>query len=162
MWLFLLFVGVPLIEIALFIEVGGLLGLWPTLGIVVATALIGSALLRAQGTAAWGVLQNRLRSGQDPSGALAHGALILVAGIVLLTPGFFTDALGLALLLPPVRSVVIRFLAARMTVVHGEAGHGPGRGAPPDDPGKVIVEGDFEEVDPGDARRDGDRRSARR
>jgi UPF0716 protein FxsA len=144
MWLLILLIGVPLVEIALFIEVGGLLGLWPTLGIVVATAVVGTLLLRAQGTAAWGSLQRRLAAGDDPSGALAHGALILVSGVVLMTPGFFTDAVGLALLVPPVRSAVIRMLAHRVTVVHArrEAAREAAR-----DPSETVIEGDFEEVD---------------
>lgn len=125
MWIFLLLVAVPIIEIALFIEIGGALGLWPTLGIVVLTAFVGTVLLRSQGFAALSGLQNKIQTGEDPTGALAHGALILVAGVVLLTPGFFTDAVGLALLVPPVRAMVIRFLAKRITMVHLRS-HGPG------------------------------------
>ncbi|MEM9735964.1 MAG: FxsA family protein, partial [Pseudomonadota bacterium] len=116
MWIFLALVAVPIIEIALFIEVGGWLGLWPTIAIVILTAFLGTVLLRAQGFAALAELQARLQAGQDPSGTLAHGALILAAGIVLLTPGFFTDAIGFALLIPPVRTGVIAWLAKRVTV----------------------------------------------
>lgn len=144
MWLFAALVGIPLIEIGLFIEVGGLIGLWPTLGIVVLTALVGTLLLRAQGTAAWLTLQRRLAAGDDPSGALAHGALILVAGIVLLTPGFFTDAVGLALLLPPVRAAVIRFLASRVHVVGTAGGDGrPPHGSEPD-ASETVIDADYE------------------
>ncbi len=148
MWLFVLLIVVPIVEIALFIEIGGWIGLWPTIGIVVATAIAGAALLRAQGTAALGELQRRLDRGEDPTGLLAHGALILVAGVVLLTPGFFTDAVGFALLVPPVRAAVIRFVAKRVVVVGAQRmarGHGP-HGPPP--PGSETVEGQFEEVDP--------------
>jgi len=160
MWLFLLLVTVPMIEIALFIEVGGWLGLWPTLGIVVLTALIGTVLLRAQGTVALSMLQARVQAGEDPTGALAHGALILVAGIVLLTPGFFTDAVGLALLLPPVRSVVIRFAAQRMTVLHARAGVGPdGRRQDGPDARDAVLDGEYVEVDPaGEAAESGPQR----
>lgn len=141
--LFLLFIVVPLIEIALFIEVGGWLGLWPTLAIVVITALVGATLLRAQGLATFEELRRRLARGEDPEVALAHGALILASGLLLLTPGFFTDAVGLALLIPAVRSAVIRWALSRLTVVHYEV-----RGGEPwnRDPG--TVDGDYEVVEP--------------
>lgn len=113
MWLFLLLVGVPILEIGLFIEVGGAIGLWPTLAIVIGTALAGTILLRAQGRGALVDLQSRLQKGGDPSGPIAHGAMILVAGVLLLTPGFFTDAVGFALLLPPVRTALMRWGATR-------------------------------------------------
>ncbi len=141
--LFLLFIVVPLIEIALFIKVGGWLGLWPTLAIVVLTALIGSSLLRAEGLATFTELKRRLARGEDPEVALAHGALILAAGLLLLTPGFFTDAIGFALLVPAVRSAVIRWALRRLTVVHFEARHGS-----PHRHGPGTVDGEYEILDP--------------
>jgi UPF0716 protein FxsA len=150
--LFLLLVAVPIIEIALFIEVGGWIGLWSTIGIVVLTAAAGAALLRAQGLAALAELRGELRHGGNPAPALAHGALILVAGVLLLTPGFFTDGLGFLLLVPPVRAAAIRYLARRVTVVHAR---GAGRGADPGSAGPGAVEGDYEVVDPEDARGSG-------
>lgn len=116
MWLFLIFVGVPILEIALFIQVGDVIGLIPTLLIVVLTALVGTSLMRYQGLQALDRLRRSLDEGGDPVGPIAHGALILVAGILLLTPGFFTDSVGLALLVPAVRRRVIRWGAARITV----------------------------------------------
>jgi UPF0716 protein FxsA len=116
LWLFLIFVGVPILEIALFIQVGGAIGLFPTLGIVVLTAIVGTALMRLQGVQALDRLRRSLQEGGDPVGPIAHGALILVAGILLLTPGFFTDAVGLLLLVPSVRAQVIRWGASRLTV----------------------------------------------
>ena len=113
MWLFALFVGVPILEIALFIQVGGWLGLWPTLAIVVCTALAGTLLLRTQGVQTLGRLQSSVSEGKNPMDPIAHGALILVAAVLLLTPGFFTDALGLSLLIPPVRQQLIKSGAAR-------------------------------------------------
>lgn len=112
--LFALLVAVPIIEIALFIQVGGLIGLWPTLATVVITALLGTWLMRREGRGAMESLQRRLAEGGDPTGPIAHGAMILVAGVLLLTPGFFTDACGLALLLPPVRAALIRWGAAKL------------------------------------------------
>lgn len=163
MLIFLLLVAVPLIEIALFIELGGWLGLWPTLGVVVLTALVGALLLRAQGLATMGEIRGRLDRGEDPSGPLANGALILVAGVVLMTPGFFTDAVGLALLLPPVRAATIRVLARRLVTVVAKGGPGQGpdnSGRPPGGAqggahggaraGSQTVEGDYEVVEPDD------------
>ncbi|MGR3522734.1 MAG: FxsA family protein, partial [Paracoccus sp. (in: a-proteobacteria)] len=87
MWLFVLFVAIPLIEIALFIQVGGLIGLWPTLGIVLLTAVAGTALMRSQGARAWAEVQRSFAELRDPSRPLAHGVMILMAGMLLLTPG---------------------------------------------------------------------------
>ena len=117
MWLFLALVAVPLIEIALFIKVGGLIGLWPTLGLVLLSAVAGTTLMRAQGMRAWAEVQRSLASLSDPSRPLAHGALILIAGMLLLTPGFFTDSLGLLLLIPAVREAVMNRIAQRIQVV---------------------------------------------
>ncbi len=146
MWIFIALIGVPLIEIALFIEIGGLIGLWPTLAIVVATAIVGGILLRAQGYAALAALRRRLDRGGDPSGPLAHGALILVAGVLMLTPGFFTDTVGFLLLVPPVRSAVIRGLGRRIAVIAVSAG--TQRPEPRWAAGETV-EGDYETVDPG-------------
>lgn len=114
MWLFFLFVAVPIVEIGLFIQVGGFLGLWPTLAIVILTALAGTTLMRAQGMAALQKLQKNIESGGNPADPIANGAFILVAGLLLLTPGFFTDTVGLLLLVPPVRQALIRAVAARL------------------------------------------------
>ena len=80
MWLFWLFVAVPIVEIALFIQVGGLIGLWPTLAIVVLTALVGTALMRSQGAHALAEIQRSFSEMRDPTRPLAHGVMILIAG----------------------------------------------------------------------------------
>lgn len=116
MWLFALFVAIPILEIALFIQVGGAIGLGWTLLIVIGTALAGTYLVRSQGAMALGQVRRSLDTLRDPTEPLAHGAMILVAGVLLLTPGFFTDACGFALLLPPVRRRVFRYLAKRIEV----------------------------------------------
>ncbi|ABV95179.1 FxsA cytoplasmic membrane protein [Dinoroseobacter shibae DFL 12 = DSM 16493] len=125
MWLFALFVAVPLIEIALFIQVGGWIGLWPTLAIVVVTALLGTALVRSQGLRAMADLRGSFADLRDPTEALAHGAMILFSGALLLTPGFFTDAVGFSLLMPPVRLAIIRYVRARIKVQQFEMGRAP-------------------------------------
>lgn len=141
MWLFLILVGVPILEIALFIQVGGFLGLWPTLGIVILTALIGSMMLRAQGMAALMTLQQRISRFEDPTEPLAHGAMILVSGVLLLTPGFFTDTVGLLLLLPMVRMAVFRWVRNRIKVETVVAGQSQGPRGPTQD--SVVIDGDY-------------------
>ena len=137
MWLLALFVAIPIVEIALFIQVGGWIGVWPTIAIVFLTAVAGTALVRSQGLAVLRRLQASVAEGGDPMGPIAHGALILVAGVLLLTPGFFTDSVGLMLLVPPVRAAVIRWGAARVTMV-GAARMRAGRPASAD-----TVEADY-------------------
>lgn len=143
MWLLVLFVAVPLIEIALFIQVGGWLTLWPTLGIVLLTGVVGTVLVRLQGLRVLEDLRRQSQELRDPLSPLAHGAMILIAGILLLTPGFFTDAVGFLLLVPPLRQAIIRRIAARITVIT-PGGHG----ARPRDDG--IIDGDWEDVTPTD------------
>ncbi|WP_299152644.1 FxsA family protein [uncultured Tateyamaria sp.] len=116
MWLFVAFLLVPLIEIALFIQIGGAIGLGLTLLIVVITAVIGTYLVRAQGIHALGQVKSSFNQLQDPSEALAHGAMILFSGALLLTPGFFTDAVGFALLVPGVRVAVFNWARTKIKV----------------------------------------------
>jgi len=142
MWLFALFIAVPLIEIALFIQVGGVIGLGWTLLVVVLTALIGTYLVRQQGLRAIGDVQRSFAQLSDPTEPLAHGLMILFSGALLLTPGFFTDAIGFALLAPPVRVAVFQFLRARIKVQSFTASAGPQRAEPHED----VIDGDYEEV----------------
>ena len=116
MWLFAIFLAVPLIEIALFITVGGWLTLWPTLALVVLTGVVGTMLMRWQGLKVLAELRGDLEQMRDPLSPLAHGALILIAGMLLLTPGFFTDGLGLLLMVPAVRTAVIGWVGQRVQV----------------------------------------------
>ncbi len=149
MYLFLAFLLVPILEIALFIQVGGLIGLWPTLAIVVLTAVLGTTLVRTQGRMALGQLQQSFATLDDPTEPLAHGAMILLSGALLLTPGFFTDAVGFALLIPGVRIAVFRYLKSKVTVTQFQMGPGAGFHQPrgPSDQGDVI-DGEFTEVRP--------------
>ena len=114
MWLFFLFVAVPIIEIALFIQVGDLIGLFPTLLIVIATAALGTWLVRGQGLATLSTLRNQVNNFQNPTQQLAHGAMILFAGALLLTPGFFTDGFGFLLLVPRFRDFAFDYLKERI------------------------------------------------
>lgn len=108
--LLLLFIGVPILEIAVFIQAGQLIGLWPTLATVVVTAIIGTALLRAQGLATLARARQSLDQGKIPVEDIFTGLCLLVAGLLLLTPGFITDAVGFLLFLPPFRRAAGRFL----------------------------------------------------
>ena len=116
MWLLLAFIAVPLVEIGLFIQVGGLIGLWPTLLIVLVTAIIGSYMVRAQGAIALGQVRDSFNQLSDPSEPLAHGAMILFSGALLLTPGFFTDTVGFLLLVPAVRRWAFKQISRRVQV----------------------------------------------
>lgn len=144
MYLFLAFLLVPLIEIGLFIQVGGWIGLWPTLGIVVLTAVIGTWLMRTQGLMAMGNLRSSFSELRDPTEPLAHGAMILIAGALLLTPGFFTDTVGFALLAPPIRSAVFNYVRKRVKVQTFDMG---GR-AQPQRHDDDVIDVEFHEVDP--------------
>ena len=150
MYLFLAFLLVPIIEIALFIQVGGLIGLWPTLGIVVLTAVLGTVLVRTQGRMALANLQRSFAELDDPTEPLAHGAMILVSGALLLTPGFFTDAFGFALLIPAFRTAAFNWLRARIKVQQfsyggtEQARAGAQRGPLQGD----VIDGDYTDVTP--------------
>jgi len=116
MWLLIAFIAVPIIEIALFIQIGGFLGLFPTLAIVVLTAIAGTYLVRAQGLSVLSQLQSRFREMNDPSEPLVHGAMILFSGALLLTPGFFTDFIGFLLLIPNVRAAIFQKVRERINM----------------------------------------------
>ena len=159
MWLFVALVAIPVIEIALFIQIGGAIGTWPTLGLVVLTTILGTWLVRAQGRHALMKLQRSLSDLTDPAEPLAHGAMMLIAGFLLILPGFFTDAIGFALLIPAVRSAVLRLLRARIAVAQFRAGqemrfrHAGQPGDPfdrhPHHPaGEDVIDGECQEVEP--------------
>lgn len=151
MWLLIPFLVLPVIEIAVFIQVGGLIGLWPTIGLVILSAVLGSWLMRRQGAAALADLQRSFRELRDPTAPLAHGALILLAGALMVTPGFVTDTMGLLLLVPAVRRWVMGQLRRRMHMtsagfVHGSAGPANwprGRSRPGPARGPRIIDADY-------------------
>ncbi len=131
--LFLLFTLVPIAELAILIQIGGLIGLGPTLGLVIGTGAAGAWLARREGLRSWRAVQSELAQGRLPAEELVHGLLVLLAGVVLLTPGVLTDLLGLALLVRPLRRRLMarlrsRFMerieAGEITVVGGAMGPG--------------------------------------
>ena len=119
--LFLAFVLVPPIEIGLFVVVGGRIGLWPTMAIVLLTAVLGANLVSRQGRGILSSIQAEFAAGQFPAKSLAHGAMVLVAGALLLTPGFLTDIVGFSLLSPQIREALrkwgVRRWSNRVTVL---------------------------------------------
>ena len=142
-YIFFALLAVPLLEIGVFIEVGGGIGLWPTLAIVVATAVAGTALLRHQGVATLARARASMRAGQPPLAELFDAVCLAVAGLLLLTPGFLTDIAGAALFVPRVRAWL------RLTVVR-RLGGGPTAQAPPpgQDPGAgPVIDGDYREIE---------------
>ena len=112
----LFILALPIIEIAVFILVGSKIGVLWTIALVVLSALAGSWLLRIQGFGALNRIRAELDAGRDPGRELAHGAMIMLAAVLLLIPGFVTDVIGLLLFIPPVRDVAWRFLKQRIVV----------------------------------------------
>ena len=112
--LLLLFVIVPAVELYLLIQIGDLVGFWPTIGLIVFTGVIGSALAKQEGIATLNRIQSRLRTGQLPGNELIDGALLLVAGAFLVTPGILTDLTGLLLLIPMTRKILRHYLKQRL------------------------------------------------
>jgi UPF0716 protein FxsA len=140
--------ALPLVEIGVFIWVGGEIGVWPTLALVIAAIVLGAALLKRQTLSTLRAAQAEARAGRVPEREIVHGAMIALAGILLILPGFVTDVFGLLLFLPPVRDFVWHRLRSRIVVV-GPTGR---RDAPYRRPGPEVIDlqgGDFQ-------RRDGD------
>ena len=111
--LLIAFLTIPIIEIYLLIQVGGIIGVGWTIFIVIGTAVLGASLLRQQGLATWTRLNQSIAQGQLPPTILIEGIFLLLSGAFLLTPGFFTDAIGFLFLMPPVRKLLAAYLLRR-------------------------------------------------
>ena len=147
MLLLLLFIGIPLLEITLFVQIGGAIGLGWTLATVVVTAFLGSWMVKSQGAQAMQNLRSSFSNLQDPAEPLAHGAMILFSGALLITPGFFTDFIGFLLLVPAVRSTAYRYLRSRVNIQSFQMGQeNPGQKS--HHPRDRVIDGEFEEVTP--------------
>ncbi|SEC75634.1 FxsA family protein [Rhodobacter sp. 24-YEA-8] len=157
---FLLILAWPLIEIGLFVVVGGWIGLWATLAWVVGTAVVGIVILRMVAQRGAGLLRNGLSGGLNrglSGAAMAADAPVTglmrgLAAVLLILPGFLTDALGLLLLLPPVQALVKGAVLARVSVMGAGAFSqhqtGAGRGQAGTQQGDVTVDGEWVEVPP--------------
>jgi UPF0716 protein FxsA len=130
------FVVMPLVEIYVLIQVGQVIGAWPTILLLVADSMLGAWIVRREGGRAWRALNEALASGRMPATELADGALILVGGALMLTPGFVTDVMGALVVLPFTRPVARRMLAQvvsrRLVVIGPGLGQGMGPGTGPD------------------------------
>jgi UPF0716 protein FxsA len=110
-WLVLIFIIVPLAELYVIIQVGGAIGIWPTLALLIADSILGVWLLRSQGRTAWARFNRALAEGRVPAAEVFDGAMVILGGAFLLTPGFITDIIGIVLLVPPTRAIVRRLSA---------------------------------------------------
>src|SRR5919108_308304 len=133
--LVLLFIVVPIAELVVIIQVGQAIGVWWTIALLIADAILGSVLMRAQGRAAWRRFNTAVQEARVPAREVLDGALVIFGGVLLLTPGFITDVLGLILLVPPARALVRRLLARRLerrmvSSMSGPRRRGPGRRRP--------------------------------
>jgi UPF0716 protein FxsA len=135
--LVVLFIAVPIAELAVIIQVGQAIGVWWTIALLVADSILGSLLMRSQGRAAWRRFNEALRSGRTPAREVADGVLVIFGGALLLTPGFLSDIFGLLFLLPPTRAVIrrlfLREAMRRITVTMMGARAPRGGGGPDDD-----------------------------
>lgn len=112
--LFLLFIIIPIIEITVLMQVGEWLGAWPTVGIVIISAWLGATYVRQQGLQTLNTLQEKMAQGEMPSEEIVSGLLLIIAGVLLVTPGFVTDILGLALLLPSFRKLLLKSVQVQL------------------------------------------------
>ena len=117
MWLFFLFILIPLLEIWLFIILGSFIGVYPTLFVILLTAILGTFLVKTQGINVLKEIQSKFNELKNPTEPIIHGAMILFAGALLLTPGFFTDTVGFLLLLPRVRKAAFFWLRNKINLV---------------------------------------------
>jgi len=146
-----LIIAVPIVEIGVFIKVGGMIGLWPTIAVIFVTAVIGAGLLRAQGLAVIYQAQVAMAQGKMFLAQVFDGLLLLFAGAMLLTPGFVTDGVGFLLFIPPLRNVLRRSIAAliiRYSNIHirSAGGFGDGSESGPNPVNISVIDGDFEDV----------------
>jgi UPF0716 protein FxsA len=141
-FLLVLFITIPIVEMVILIEVGGLIGALPTVGLVLLTAVIGLWLLRLQGLITLRRVQQRLSEGEIPETELLEGVMLLIGGALLLTPGFVTDTIGFTCLLPGLRRPIARWLIDRsvfgaINVVQGRSWQEPSS--------TTTIEGEYRE-----------------
>ncbi|MEZ5836813.1 MAG: FxsA family protein [Geminicoccaceae bacterium] len=137
--LFILLVAVPIVEVATFIQVGGLIGLWPTIAMVILTAVVGSIIIRRQGLGLIQTVQRQMAEGALPVFEVFSGLCLLVAGALLLTPGFITDTMGFLLLWPGLRRMVYARFRDRIDIQSRSFGSAQTRRGD-------VIDGEYEEV----------------
>lgn len=135
MWIFLAILAVPLIEIGLFVQLGGAIGLWPTLVWVVVSAGLGIIVLKGVAMMGSISLSRNMHELSDPLSPIAHRVMVVMAGGLLIVPGFLTDAIGILLLIPPLRLLVIKMIGRRLKANGGASVTAQ------------IIEGDWRDVE---------------
>ena len=138
----LIFLLLPLIEIAFFVIIGNAIGLWPTLAGVVLAVVLGALVIRLKGLSLINQLRTTVGSGQLPARAIADAMMVGLGGLLLLVPGYFSDILGILLLIPPVRSGIYALLKSRVTVVTATGSAAPHYTQPRVDDGTIELESD--------------------
>ncbi|SHE19805.1 FxsA family protein [methanotrophic endosymbiont of Bathymodiolus puteoserpentis (Logatchev)] len=141
-FVFLAFLIIPFVEIYLLLQIGGIVGVFPTIALVVLTAIIGAGLLRQQGLATWQRFQDNLAKGTLPAYEMVEGPILLVGGALLLTPGFFTDIIGFACLIPPMRKKIAQYIIEKRLVQAGMPPQQQQSKTQPD-----VIEGEFRKED---------------
>jgi UPF0716 protein FxsA len=147
LFLIVLFIVVPIAELALLIQVGSWIGFWPTLALLVLDAVLGSMLMRSQGRAAWRRFNIAIAEGRAPTREALDGVLVIFGGALLLTPGFITDIFGLIFLIPPTRVLVRRLLVRRATLRMMRVATPPGRDGRPRDVDGTAVDIEPDQLD---------------
>ncbi|MFK7856202.1 MAG: FxsA family protein [Granulosicoccus sp.] len=158
----ILFIAMPIIEIAVLLRIGSALGWLPTLAIVILTAILGTTMLRHQGLATLNLAKQRMNAGEMPAQQMLEGVILMIGGVLLLTPGFVTDAFGFACLFPYSRRWLAARIAARSVIGFGGVspmGSGTGtvddinvgpRAHPPNKHRKTagdVIDGDYQRID---------------
>ena len=143
MWLFILFFTVPVIEIVLFIKVGSAIGLIPTVLVILITALAGTFFVKQQASQLFDLFKRKAGNLEDPSEPIGHGVLVLFAGALLLTPGFFTDVFGFLLLVPNFRYWVFRKIEKRFIHIKSFNKEKPNQN-------ETIYDADYIDITPND------------
>ena len=144
--LFLIFVVVPIIEISILIQVGEVFGLLPTIALVIFTAAVGASLVRSQGLQTLLKAQQKIQRGEQPGQEMLEGIMLAVAGVLLVTPGFVTDSLGLLLLTPLTRKPIANYLLTKLVIANASPFSAQGFGPSKNDDGDII-EGEFSSKD---------------
>ncbi len=151
-----LFIVIPIVELYVIIQIGSLIGVWPTIALLLADAILGSLLLRHQGRGAWRRFNAALSEGRFPGKEVADGLLIAIGGTLLLTPGFVTDIVGAIFLIPPTRALVRRlmrgYVGRRFVVMGRPGGFGGGTAGPNASSRNYDYDGTAEEIDADDPR----------
>ncbi len=130
-------IGVPLLEIAILIEAGSWFGVFATLAAIVLTAVIGTALVRAQGLATLFRFRQRVEEGETPAEELIGGLCLVIAGVLLLAPGFITDTIGFTLLIPPLRQQIAAYALRKVAFRRSSGAPGPDG---------TVIDGQYREV----------------